>query len=359
MTTRSKPKVVFAPNWSKNNPYQKLLAASLASEYEVVMQNYPQGLKPFTDLHKSNPEMKVLHLHWIAELVQRLSWSKSSLVFYIKLSLLCWDLTRLKRRGVKVIWTIHNKLSHQGLDKSRELVIRRKFCSLVDKVILHSEEAKTYISDFYSYPLANKAEVIFHGNYQGSYPQPSAGRHVLRSNLGIEHDDTQLLYFGSIRPYKGVDTLIDSFNQIDSQALKMKLNIAGGVSDETYKSSLQADTLSNANINTIFDFIPEQQLIDLIEAADIIIIPFADTLTSGSTILAMTQGKALILPDKAKIFGCVPTKGVEYFSNSADLTRLLSQLNTLPIDEMGKENSQAANKMPWFQVGEMTMQCYR
>jgi glycosyltransferase involved in cell wall biosynthesis len=356
--TAKKTKVVFAPNWSKNNPYQKLLAASVSSEYEVVMENYPQGLQPFTGLHNNTPEMKVLHIHWIAELVQRLSWSKSSLLFYVKLSLLSWDLIRLKRRGVKVIWTIHNKLSHQGLDENRELIINRRFCSLVDKVILHSEEAKTYISEFYQYPLAQKANVIFHGNYQGSYPHPSSDRQTIRNKLNIEPDNIQLLYFGSIRPYKGVDTLIKSFNALDSQALNIKLSIAGGVPDPEYKNSLQAMVQDKPNISAIFDFIPEQQLIDLIEAADIVVIPFVDTLTSGSTILAMTQGKALILPDKATIFGCVPEDGVRYFADCEQLTQLLYTLHELPIKEMAQSNLNAAKFMDWKKIGQLTIDCY-
>lgn len=354
----TKPTVVFAPNWSKNNPYQKLLAASISSEYEVIMKDYPTGLQPFTSLHNNNPEMKVLHMHWIAELVQRLSWSKSSLLFYLKLSLLCWDLIRLKRRGVKVVWTIHNKLSHQGLDQNRELIINRRLCALVDKVILHSEEAKTYISEFYQYPLKDKADVIFHGNYQGSYPQPSSDRHTLRHNLKIEQETVQLLYFGSIRPYKGIDTLIKSFNSLDSQALNIKLCIAGGVPDPDYKKSLQTEVQDQPNINAVFDFIPEQQLIDLIEASDIVIIPFTDTLTSGSTILAMTQGKALILPEKAKIFGCVPTQGVEYFSDEKQLGQLLSNTRQLSIKQMGQYNLEASLIMTWEKVGSLTLNCY-
>jgi hypothetical protein len=99
----NKPLVVFSPNWSKNNPYQNMLAESLASTYKVVMEDLPNGLFPFSSLYKIQPNMKILHLHWLTELVHRVSWSKSSSMFYLKISLLCIDLILLKRRGVTIV----------------------------------------------------------------------------------------------------------------------------------------------------------------------------------------------------------------------------------------------------------------
>ncbi|MEO9945211.1 glycosyltransferase [Paraglaciecola sp.] len=354
----NKDLVVFAPNWSKNNPYQNLLAASLADDYQVTMQNYPEGLAPFTKLYHQNPKMKVLHLHWIAELIHRLSWSKSSLVFFIKLARMLFDLWCLKKRGVKIVWTIHNKLSHQSLNKNRELLIRRQFCRLADQVIIHSTEAMKLVTKLYEYPLQQKAKVIFHGNYDNCYPKPSATKDSLRKSLNIKPDVINILYFGSIRPYKGVDNLIDCFNSIESTLENSSLTLAGGVSDANYKNELSEKVKLNSKIVANFEFLPEQQLVDQITAADIVVIPFADTLTSGSTILAMTLGKPLILPEKAKVFGCVPELGVKYFTNTAELTSVLQNVHKLPLETMGTNNKAAADKLTWEQVGVLSKQCY-
>ncbi|WP_166638766.1 glycosyltransferase [Paraglaciecola marina] len=356
--SKKKDLVIFAPNWSKNNPYQNLLADSISDKYEVKMQNYPAGLRPFTSLHKQNPNMTVLHLHWVAELIHRLSWSKSSLFFYIKLGLMLFDLWRLKKSGIKVIWTIHNKLSHQGLNKKRELLIRRQFCRLADQIIIHSTEAMELVTKFYEYPLLQKTKVIFHGNYDNCYPKPSATKDSLRKSLNIKPDVINILYFGSIRPYKGVDNLIDCFNSIESTLGNSSLTLAGGVSDANYKNELSEKVKLNGKIVANFEFLPEQQLVDQITAADIVVIPFADTLTSGSTILAMTQGKPLILPEKARVFGCVPEPGVKYFANIAELTSVLQNIHTLPLQAMATTNRAAALNLTWEKVGALTKQCY-
>ncbi|MEP0355637.1 glycosyltransferase [Paraglaciecola sp.] len=356
--SKKKDLVIFAPNWSKNNPYQNLLADSISDKYEVKMQNYPAGFRPFTSLHKQNPTMTVLHLHWVADLVHRLSWSKSSLFFYIKLGLMLYDLWRLKKSGIKVIWTVHNKLSHQGLNKKKELLIRRQFCRFVDEIILHSTQATDLVSKLYEYPLSEKANVISHGNYEYSYPKPSASKINLRKKFNFEPDVTNILYFGSIRPYKGVDNLIDSFNQLNFTINSSRLTLAGGVSDPNYRNQLLEKIKLNKHITAVFDFLPEQQLVDQISAADIVVIPFADTLTSGSTILAMTQGKPLILPEKARVFGCVPEEGVKYFANTAELTSVLQNIHTLPLQAMAKTNRAAALNLTWEKVGGLTKQCY-
>ncbi|MFT6903296.1 MAG: beta-1,4-mannosyltransferase [Colwellia sp.] len=49
--------------------------------------------------------------------------------------------------------------------------------------------------------------------------------------------------------------------------------------------------------------------------------PFTDPLTSGSAILAMSSNKALLLPEKARVFGCVPEEGVRYFQSTKHLKK--------------------------------------
>jgi beta-1,4-mannosyltransferase len=50
-------------------------------------------------------------------------------------------------------------------------------------------------------------------------------------------------------------------------------------------------------------------------------LPFTDSLTSGSAILAMSSNKALLLPEKARVFGCVPEEGVRYFQSTKHLKK--------------------------------------
>lgn len=357
MSDTDKTRVLFTPNWAKNNPYQQMLADSVSDTCQVNMANYPSGLRPFSQLITQYPDTQVIHLHWITELIQRLSWSKPQLIFQFKLLLISFDLWRVKRKGVKVVWTIHNKLSHQGLNQSREIAVRKRFIKLVDRVILHSQEALNAVEEFYSLKFADKTSIIYHGNYENHYPTPAKIRTQLRQDYKLNDKTTHILYFGSIRPYKGVEILIEAFSKLADKS-RHKLTIAGGVPRAEYKASLNAKLQSVDGINAMLDFLPEQTLSDVLTTADIVVIPFVDTLTSGSTILAMTQGKALALPYAARIFGCVPEEGVYYFENTEQLSEILKSTNIETLSRMGESNRLQAQKMSWDKVGQLTTLTY-
>jgi len=94
--------------------------------------------------------------------------------------------------------------------------------------------------------------------------------------------------------------------------------IAGKVFSDEYSSQLVGLTKS-PNISLKFEILSAQDLVNQIGMTDLICLPFTDSLTSGSAILAMSCNKALLLPEKARVFGCVPEKGVRYFQSTKQL----------------------------------------
>jgi beta-1,4-mannosyltransferase len=357
MGIMKKKNVTFIPNWSKGNPYQNLLKQACEQHnYNISYDELPSQLFPLLAVAKNNPTTNVIHIHWISTLVSTVTWSKSSLLFWIKCITLIIDCLFVRMKGVKLVWTIHNKVSHENYNKPRELIVRRLLAHCVNKIILHSQEALNAVSALYAISLSKKTEVIFHGNYENFYPQPSQSNTQLRANSNISADDTVLLFFGHLKPYKNIESLIASVNNISNK--NVKLIIAGNPQHEEYKETLISLCKNNHNIITDFQYISDSSLSDYIAIADAVILPFSDTLTSGSAILAMTMAKALILPATAKIFGCVPENGVEYFNNENDLAALLENLHQPTLKEMGQVNFLQAQNMTWNKVGLLTTNAY-
>ena len=85
---------------------------------------------------------------------------------------------------------------------------------------------------------------------------------------------------------------------------------------------------------------------------------FADSLTSGSTILAMSFSKALLLPEKAKIFGCVPEQGVKYFQSQEHLKQMIEKLDINELSQMGNTNFNKAEQMTWNVMAQKTIAVY-
>jgi beta-1,4-mannosyltransferase len=344
-------KVLFVPYWADANPYQQLLKAACEKHGCIVVTDlFPKGFLPFYKLSKQHVGLDVMHVHWISELIMRTVWSKHPLLFFLKYCLFGLDCWIVKIKGIRLIWTIHNKVSHESkqLHIKRELKLRRLLSRQAHKVILHSKEALIEINKLYGVNLDKKAEIIFHGNYDGCYPE--------RASLGIKNENIVLLFFGGLKPYKGIECLISAFNQNKNQHLK--LVIAGEPHTIEYQEKIQALSSGNINILTHFKFLNDQELSDYLAMSNAIVLPFADTLTSGSAILSMTYGKALILSDAARVFGCVPDDGAAYFRDTGELTRLLEPLDHSKLKNMGQTNLEKANKMKWSDVGKLTTNAY-
>jgi beta-1,4-mannosyltransferase len=90
---------------------------------------------------------------------------------------------------------------------------------LCDKIIVHSPCAKNEIVKAYGFRTGRIA-VIPHGSYLHYYGNV-IDRVRARERLQVSGGDMVFLYFGQVRPYKGVPELIDAFKRLDCQRAKL------------------------------------------------------------------------------------------------------------------------------------------
>lgn len=350
--------VLMAPDYRKGNPYQSLLCKSLEDrKWQVAVAHFPNGLFALTRLVRQHPGTKVLHLHWLVTVIKQVAWSKNTLLFRIKLWLLVLDIYLVRLMGCKVVWTIHNKLAHEQLNAEKELTVRRAISKAVSRVVLHSEQALQTINQLYQRDLTSKTSVIFHGSYIGVYPEPSTGVGELRAKLNLPEDARVVCHIGIMRPYKGIEKLINAFKQLE-ETTDLHLLIAGKPADEKYRQQLEALIGQHPRIHCHFAFLSDQQMIDYLHLSDLVCLPFSDTLTSGSALLAMSCGKALLLSESAKVFGCVPNAGAHYFDNEQALLDALTASDKQQLQQMGAANLAQAQQMTWQRVAELTEHAY-
>ncbi|MCC8991178.1 MAG: glycosyltransferase, partial [Streptococcus sp.] len=292
--------VVFAPDWSQSNPYQKLLKASLEKhQVKVEFRNFPTGLFSLNRLRKENPKTTVLHIHWINELIKHVFWSRNHIFEYVKLAFLALDILYVRYQGIKIIWTIHNLVSHESPDQYLEIMARRIIAKTCNHIIIHSTSALLMIQDFYSINIKEKASVIPHGNYDGCYMLCSKRVSYFKNTYQLEDDSIIMLFFGAIRPYKGVEKLIDIFTAIPNP--KLRLIVAGNPQDVDFAESIASAAVRDPRIHLLLQFIPDTDVAALFHICDIVVLPFERTLTSGSVVLALSMGKALLLPNDARV----------------------------------------------------------
>jgi glycosyltransferase involved in cell wall biosynthesis len=96
-------------------------------------------------------------------------------------------------------------------------------------------------------------------------------------------------------------------------------------------------------------------------AADVLVLPFQDILTSGSALLAMSFGKPVIAPR----MGCIPeifdSKGAFLYNhNEKDgILKAIHQASLVNLAVMGKYNYSLAKCFDWDVIAQKTCKLYQ
>ncbi|MDO7837336.1 glycosyltransferase family 4 protein [Sphingobium sp. HBC34] len=116
----------------------------------------------------------------------------------------------------------------------------------------------------------------------------------------------RLLFFGTIRPYKGVDILLDSCLRLWRAGHRFELVLAGKPFMDV---APLIDTITQAGfadrLITDFGFLTEGRLDAHMMRADIIAFPYRHIDSSGAFLSALHHGKAMVTSD-AGMFGQLP-----------------------------------------------------
>jgi glycosyltransferase involved in cell wall biosynthesis len=75
------------------------------------------------------------------------------------------------------------------------------------------------------------------------------------------------------------------------------------------KIAKEINSVVDNRITTVLEFIPDDDIQIYMNAADVVILPYTDILTSGAAILAMSFGKPVIAPAVKCITETIDDKG--------------------------------------------------
>jgi len=192
-------------------------------------------------------------------------------------------------RGVRSAAVCHNVMPHEGFPMGRKLA--SSFLRRMDLLVVHSaadaEEAERIAGP-------DRVLRLYHPLYDQYLPY-SRGRGASRERLGYSEEDMVVLFFGLVRPYKGLEDLIAAAAMLSTE---VKLLIAG----ESYMdrdhilSSIDAAGLSG-RVRWDDRFIPDSEVSNYFEAADVVALPYRSATQSGVAQIALSFGKPLVLTD--------------------------------------------------------------
>ncbi len=343
-------KVLFAPHYAKN-PYQDRLKEQLENlgysiRYGVI------GTKAFfNDINFK--EADVIHIHWLHSYILKGTFSKATFRVIYFLTMLFFA----KRKNKKIVWTVHNLYSHDRKYVHLEEIFLRFFVRLVDRFSVHNKFTKEQLLD--KYKLAPQhIQVIHHANYINSYPTFQGDKDEIKRFFNLDVKKKTFMFLGNIKPYKGLDMLINSFVGLD--ATKNQLLICGKVSNSEDLRFLMQATDSNSNIFVYPNFIEEEKLSGILAIADVLVYPYRDITTSGALLLGMSYRKMCVCSNVGSMGELVQHEYL--FNDKQDLSNILEKISIMSNEEIelvGQQNFQHIKRYTWAEMARRTDLLYK
>jgi glycosyltransferase involved in cell wall biosynthesis len=199
--------------------------------------------------------------------------------------------------------------------------------------------------------------VIPHGHYRGAYPD-ALSREEARARLDLPPAARVVAFTGWLRAYKGVAELMEAFLELPEPYAR--LVVAGQAVDAGYADRLRSLAAADPRIRLDLGFVPDEDLQLYLRAADVVACPFLEILTSGSVLLAMSFGRAVMAPRR----GCVSETlddagGILYDADDPQgLREALRVAMTADLASMGRHNDERLERFEWSRVAEATRRVY-
>jgi glycosyltransferase involved in cell wall biosynthesis len=205
-----------------------------------------------------------------------------------------WLIQQIRALRLPVIHTVHDvvPLFDQGSSTSR----LQKIYSTVDALVVHVEANRTSLLKRYPNLAPGDIYVIPHIALKNAIVPAGEDRQTARRRLGLPDDVPVFLFFGSIRPYKGLDMLVEAFPKAARLNPDLHLVIAGR--PDSPRDALVSRALGDQP-NTLVrtEYIPYDEAWQYHVAADVIVFPYRHIYQSGALITAMGFGRAVIVTD--------------------------------------------------------------
>jgi len=209
----------FGPEIQGVSPYADSLSKAIENEINHPVKRfdfsylYPKTILPVESTY--NTSHKLIHIFrpstWSKVFKQHLDLLHLQYWFFLTIPVYYFIVRRARKLKISTVLTVHNPTPHEILPFIPFL--ETKLFNQVNQIIVHTQKGKEILIT--RGIDVNNITVIPHG-----IDIPSV------DNNKVEKQK-QILYFGNIRNYKGVDILLNAWDEIKSNHPDYKLVIAG------------------------------------------------------------------------------------------------------------------------------------
>ena len=265
---------------------------------------------------------------------------------------------------VRVVMTVHNILPHEV--RRFEPWLFSLYYRLADSLILHSELNRTQLLDWLPSLKAEKAYVIPHGNYEG-FRKLELDHAEARARLRLPRDAQIVLFFGAIRPYKGLDLLLRTINPVKAASPKTVFVVAGIISEELqvmYNAQIAELGIDEEALIVRFGYLSTEDAIAYVCAADLVVLPYREIYQSGVLFWAYSFGRGVLATRIGSFPEAVEEDKSGWLVEVEDVDGLQQTLirvlqDPAKLEEVGKYARHLADThYDWRDIAGQTVQVY-
>lgn len=263
-------------------------------------RQYPTWLYPSKTYTEPSPsELNEEGVEYLIDAYNPLSWRRAAdMIVRNECSLVILDwwtlfwqpgfvyiVRRLRKKGVKTVYLCHNIKDHKtggfmGFIDSLATKLSEWMFKQADAYIVQSSEHKVLVKN-----LCPQAEVIL------CIP-PIYSQFPVATKSLPKRGRLELLFFGFIRPYKGLEVLMKALAELNDH--EVYLTVVGepwGRLDEVRRRLLEFGV---PNVQFELRYVDDHEAANYFKRADIVVLPYLSATGSAVVALAYNYGKPVI-----------------------------------------------------------------
>src|SRR5437763_6503341 len=226
----------------------------------------------------------------------------------------------------------------------------RRLLQRMDAVVVHSEHGAARLRDEAGVD-PGRVHVIPHGAFDYLTRQPDE-RPLPEDLANVE--GPVVLFFGLLRPYKGIDVLLEAFRSVEGA----ELWIVGNPRMPT----APLHELAGPDVRFVERFVTDPEIPAFFRRADLVVLPYHQIDQSGVLYTALAFGRPLVLTSVGGFTELAERHDAARLVPPGDPTALALALNELLADPAERERlgqaaaDAAATAYSWDAVGGQTME---
>ncbi len=237
----------------------------------------------------------------------------------------------------------------------RQVHAARRVFARMDAVVAHSEHSAARLREQVGLPT-ERVRVIPHGafDYLTQLPQEKPLPAELQGAEG-----PVVLSFGLLRPYKGLENLLEAFGEVPGAELWVV-----GNPRMPLEPLHELAALTGARVRFVTRFVEDAEIPAIFRAADLVVLPYLDAEHSGVLYTGLAFGKPLVLSAVGG-FPEVAETGAARLVEPGDVGALAAALRELTADQAAREEmaaaarAAAAGPYSWDEAARLTLELYR